>query len=308
MPIDRGLSILARATRRHFVSEPFPHLVIRDALEPALFERLEREYPDPSLVMEQTSTGVRYFWPAADVVNDERVSPLWRAFFAYHVSPRFWTDVVKLLGDEIRQLHPGLEAALHTSLEAFHAEMRLHSRSRRAANGLARLSLECQYYLNCTREPGETANLHVDRPEELYKALLYLRDPRESVNTGGLVHFCQERPGAGLFPGPNTIRVSGLSREVARSMVEEVGTIGFEPNTLVVVLNSPRSLYSVSAQSAADWPRRHVEFRGDLPGHELFHVAVPARYRLADVVRRLPVVGRPLTRWARRLVYAGSAR
>jgi hypothetical protein len=303
MPSDPRLSLLARATKQHLVSEPFPHLVIRDALEPALFERLEREYPDPSLVMEQTSSvGVRHFWRASSVVNDDRVSPLWRAFFEYHVSPQFWTDAVQLLGDEIRRLYPGLEAELGTSLETLPSEMRASGRSRRGTSRPAGVSLDCQYYLNCTREPGETARLHVDRPEELFKALLYLRDPRESVGTGGDVHFCRGRPGARLFPGSNTVRVSKLFREVPLSLVEEVETVRFEPNTLVVVLNSFRSLYSVSVRSFADWPRRHVEVRADLPGHDLFRVIVPVRYRLAGAVRRLPVVGRHLAGLGQRLI------
>ena len=302
MSADFSLSVLARATRADIVREPFPHLVLRDALEPSLFEQLEREYPDPALVTEKASPGVRQLWPAVSVMADDRVSELWRAFFAYHVSAGFWSDVVGLLGDELRRLHPGLEPALGARLEALRAGMRSAGRLPHATDGPSQARLECQYYLNCTREPGETARLRVDRPDELYKALLYLRDPRERVNTGAEVDICRERPGAGLFPAPHTIRVSGPSREIARRDVQVARTVRFEPNTLILLLNSARSLHAASVRSTAAWPRRHVLFTAELPGHALFRVDEPARIRLGRSLRRLPVIGSYLTGWIRRAI------
>jgi hypothetical protein len=41
MPADPSLSVLARATKADIVREPFPYVVLRDALEPSLFEQLE---------------------------------------------------------------------------------------------------------------------------------------------------------------------------------------------------------------------------------------------------------------------------
>ncbi len=41
MPADPSLSVLARATKADIVRKPFPYVVLRDALEPSLFEQLE---------------------------------------------------------------------------------------------------------------------------------------------------------------------------------------------------------------------------------------------------------------------------
>jgi hypothetical protein len=88
-----SLSVLARATRRDVVREPFPYLVLRDALEPSLFARLEREYPEPPVVP-AVRHGLRYLRSAAGVIHDPGVSPVWQAFFAYHTSSAFWLQVI----------------------------------------------------------------------------------------------------------------------------------------------------------------------------------------------------------------------
>jgi hypothetical protein len=83
-------------------------------------------------------------------------------------------------------------------------------------------------------------------------------------------------------------------------------TIRFEPNTLIVIVNSARSLHAAAVRSVAVWPRRHVLFTAELPARALFQVDEPALMRLGMGVRRLPLIGPRLAGWIRRMMRSGS--
>jgi hypothetical protein len=91
--------------------------------------------------------------------------------------------------------------------------------------------------------------------------------------------------------------VSGFAREVEHRQVEVVRRISFQPNTLVLVVNSARSLHAVTARSPARWPRRHIHLNADFSAQTLFGIWLPAHVRLRHAVRHLPAMARRLAHW-----------
>src|SRR6185312_690630 len=96
--------VLARACRSRIGDDPFPHLVIHEALEPRYYRRLAAEFPSAAIIlngrMPASNSNVRY--TANETLDDVRISPLWREFARYHASQEFFDRVRELFQPTLR--------------------------------------------------------------------------------------------------------------------------------------------------------------------------------------------------------------
>ncbi|MDO8450888.1 MAG: hypothetical protein Q7T10_19010 [Rhodoferax sp.] len=279
------LSILSRATKADFVTEPYPHLVITDALDPEIFEQLSNQFPADDIILNGRAAKDTWFdYPACKVVADERVSALWRDFFAYHTSKAFFDELMALAGPQMRALNPDLEQRAGHRLEDFIVGMRPGGRGDPLAEG-ADVSMECQFYLNYTRQPRIVRGPHVDRPSELFAALLYFRR-EDDDSVGANLEICEAT--AGLYPNPHTVRISTLPAEIDDAKVRTVKTANYAANTLVLFLNSAHSIHAVSPRTPTVVPRRHINFCCDVR-FDLFEMKLPARLAAKKTLEALPL-------------------
>ena len=116
------LSILQQATPAHVSTDPFPHIVIEDALPEDLYADLARAFPHDEIVRRGKALRDKgkFSYDASRVLASEEIDIRWRDFMAYHTSQQFFCEVISLFGDHIRRLHPGLEARLGKSLIIHH--------------------------------------------------------------------------------------------------------------------------------------------------------------------------------------------
>lgn len=288
MATRQRLSILSNARKAHLQLLPFPHLIIENALDADVFAELAGSFPDDALVVDGRAVkDTWYDYPASRVVKDQRITPLWREFFEHHTSGAFFAELVALAGDALRQLNPDLESRLGRPLEAFKVGMRPGGRGDPLAPG-ADVSMECQFYVNYTRSQRAVRGPHVDRPSELFAALLYFRQPGDD-STGADLEVCEAiQP---IYPNGRSIKISELPAEVDASLVKTVRTGRYAANTLVLFLNSPRSLHAVSPRSATSLTRRHINFCADVP-FDLFDFKLPPRLALKQSLEKTPVLWR----------------
>jgi len=289
MTTTNRLSILSNASRADLRLEPFPHLVIENALDAAVFAQLEAAFPADDLVVDGRAVKDTWFdYPACKVVKDERVAPLWRDFFAHHTSADFFAELVAIAGDALRQLNPEMESRVGRRLEDFQVGMRPGGRGDPLANG-ADVSMECQFYVNYTRAPRTVRGPHVDRPSELFAALLYFRNPDDG-STGANLDIC-EAVDASVYPRQGAVRIAELPAELAPQHVRTVNTAPYKANTLVLFLNSPKSIHAVSPRSPTPLTRRHINFCADLR-FDLFDMELPARLALKKSLDGVPLLWR----------------
>lgn len=282
------LSILSNVTSTDLRLDPYPHLVIENALDNDVYAELEASFPSDEIVRDGRPVRDTWFdYPACKVVDDTRFTTQWRAFFAHHTSADFYAELVDLAGDALRQLYPDLEQRAGRPLHDFKVGRRPGGRGDPLAPG-ADISMECQYYLNYTRQPRIVRGPHVDRTSELFAALLYFRQP-EDDSTGANLDICEAT--APLFPDAKSIRIAELPAEVKAESVRVVRTAPYKANTLVLFLNSPRSIHSVSPRTPTQLTRRHINFCADV-NFDLFKISVPARLALKKSLETTPVLWR----------------
>src|SRR4051794_30673758 len=98
-------SVLDRAMPDDIDDEPFPHLVLRGALPDDLYDRLQATFPRTD-EMRRLNPGGKFSHEARNILADARLDPIWRDFVAHQTSGVFYRQVVALLGDRIRRIHP----------------------------------------------------------------------------------------------------------------------------------------------------------------------------------------------------------
>lgn len=289
------LSILSNASELDIRTEPYPHLVIKNALDKEVYEQLENEYPDPSLVLDgREKKDTWYDYPACSAIKNDAITPLWKSFMEYHTSDAFYQDLVRLFGDVINEWHPSLEKKYQKPLADFSSDVRQVGAARNPENLKPDVSLECQFYVNYTEKPRAVRGPHVDRPTELYAALLYFRDPADD-SSGSNLDVCEAVKPDSLYPLDRKISVDHLPMEVEDEKINIVSTAKYEANTLVLFINSHKSIHAVSPRTATPIARRHVNFTADLFGLKedgLFEVLHKPAKKLKLWLASQPIVWR----------------
>lgn len=243
--------ILERANRGQVVVDPFPHLILHEALEPEYYRELAAEFPAAEIILDgRLPVSNRNFrYPASAILGDQRISALWREFTAYHVSQQFFNKVLELFDSRILEMHPKIEASVGKRLPEWRSSVRFRE-------PIHDIALECQFtYGTPVEERSRVIGPHVDREVALYAGLFYMRDEHDDSD-GGDLEFYQFKAGKPMF--------AQGTRCVADDRVTRCKTIRYASNTLVFFLHSPFAVHGVSPRSPTRFARRHINLVGEL--------------------------------------------
>ena len=247
-------SILARADRAAICLEPFPHLVVENALAPELYESLSLTYPNLDAIAGagQLENNKLYLRSAADIIDDATIPKTWRDFFAFHCSQEFFLEVADFWEEQIYRLHPDLADHFGKQLRDFTIGLRGPGRHENEGNRAADIMLDCQFSMNSpVRTVSSVRGPHIDHPAKLFAGLLYFRHEDDDSEGGDLELYRMLR------------RYPQTSQEIAPEYVERSKSIPYGRNTLVMWLNSASSIHGVSPRGLTDQPRRYVNFLGE---------------------------------------------
>lgn len=252
-------SVLAKAHQAIQGKAAIPYIVIENALPETYYQELASSFPSDSYV-----AGSNEFGPervhrrcALDVIDDACLPAVWREFFAYHSSRAFFDEVCALWRAEIDRHHPTLERVLGRPLEAWTVGRRSPGKAANLTNENYDVVLDCQFSINRSVEAANAIRgAHLDSPHKLFAALLYMRAPGDR-SCGGELEFYRLR--RGLYPKPKPSRIS-------LAEVEQVDRIRYQPNTLVMFLNSPLSIHGLTRRSVSPLARRYINFLGECYG------------------------------------------
>ena len=249
--------ILQHADMAQVRMDPFPHIVIDDALPAELFERLSASFPDPEdMLPERKAENNKRFnllsrWGATEFDFDG-ASPDWQNFVEANESTAFverafalFPDHVKLENGERRidlaRFGPDLPAAIKTGDTVGFDEV------------VPRVTVAVNTpvtKVNSVRGP------HTDNRRKAYVGLLYFRLP-EDDSTGGDLEIYRWKNGEAKTHWPVKADADD---------VELVETLRYKPNRLIFFLTNDRALHGVSPRSVTPYWRRLVVISGWFPG------------------------------------------
>lgn len=253
------LSILQNYRDSLLRRDPFPYLVIENALPADIYERLAAGYPSESFIFENHrgklagenyEPNTRYDLSAARVVGDRTLDlGLWREFTEYHTSQEFLDEVLSKLGDVIASTHPKLISRMQKKSPNGkpRAGVRYFSDSREECE----LALDCQIGINSPvkEKPTSVRAAHLDNPVEIYAGLFYLREPGDHSEGGDLEIYA--------WKNPNRKRI-GPRRLIPQENVVVKDSVAYGPNTFALFINSIESIHGVTVRGVTQYPRRLV--------------------------------------------------
>ncbi len=244
--------------RDQIITEPFPHLIIHQAIDENLSRQLIKEFPAIHTIAKGVSfqSNERFSYTAIDALKDSDVSPVWKKFVLSHISQMFLDQVVNLFADCIKKLYPHFEDKIYPAnqLKAGIREKDTFFTSD--------VLLDAQICVNTPviNQPSSVRRGHVDLPDKLFAGLFYLRDADDN-STGGDLEIYRYRNQRGGFKG----------QFIEDKYIELVKTIKYESNVLVLFLNSVDSIHAVSERSVTNFPRCFFNLVGEV-NHQLFNL------------------------------------
>jgi hypothetical protein len=233
--------------------EPFPHIVVPDALDPSLYRQLCAGFPpfsrigwaDPKFL---PSSNCKFELSAAVMMADAAMPEAWRTLAALCSDRAFFDSVVALFD---AHWPAALRQALGGTLSGHTMERLVRHRPK-----AARMALDARIEINCpvTAAASSPRGAHLDTANRIYSGLFYMRHPEDDSQGGDLQLFRWK-------DGPvREIDVVELPAE----RVECVVTIPYRPNLLVFFPHGIDAIHGVSVRQPTQHFRRYVFFTAEL--------------------------------------------
>jgi hypothetical protein len=274
---DKSLSVLRKARADDVVTDPFPHLIIRDALPDHVCDALIAQYPPlHALAVDDSENNQRWSVTAWDAQRNSSAAKIWQDLVAYHASRAFFDDLIDVFGAHVTRLYPRLFPDVAT-LRA----QRVGLRERDSFDDHDVL-LDAQISGNTpVTDPSSVKTIHIDSEHKLFTGLLYLRRP-EDDSVGGDLNIVRFR--RDLTRGEQRRRYEGMF--VDDALTEHVATVPYQRNMLLLFVNGLGALHGVTVRQ----PTRHLRLFVNLvceTREKLFDVPQHWQTRAAKLPRLL---------------------
>lgn len=248
------LSVLQNARASDVQSEPYPHIVVPDALPAALYDELAAAFPPPEdLGVDSSVSNVRWDHSAHQVLANPSLPSIWREFIAFHTSQAFYDEIAEIFGEAVRKLYPD-RFPTQESVLGMRAGIRKVSKSRHAD-----ILMDAQISGNtAVTVPSSVRATHVDQGNKLFSGLFYMR-PEGYDAVGGDLTISKFAPHLAGKP-ERFSRIRGVY--VDEQDVVHVRTVAYDRNQLVLFINSLDSLHGVTIRQPTDLSRLFVNLVG----------------------------------------------
>jgi hypothetical protein len=225
--------------------DPYPHILIEDALPWDIYEELERTFPENAILStEPFDKGICYRYKADKLLQEAFKPEIWREFCEYHTSAEFFNSVIKLF-------EPWVPKELHKQFTENHLG------ARGWADGNKNLWTDCQLVMHKPITEKTTRTPHLDNPMEIYAGLLYFPHEDDS-GTGGDFQ---------IHKAKNYINVR-VDKKAGRQVNDKndggiTKTAPYKRNSFVMFCNVQHAIHSVSKRINPTQWRRSVNIIGE---------------------------------------------
>ncbi|MBT2365929.1 hypothetical protein J7E88_11580 [Streptomyces sp. ISL-10] len=264
-------SLLAHVTEDDIRRDPFPHIVVRNALPQELYDALAKSMPTGEYIAERIGKPItsneRYNYMSELILGDGNMAQVWKDFVTYHSSPAFYAEFLDLFQEDLLANLPTAEDRLGPL-----RDLRVGRRHRDTFE-THDILMDCTAVINSavTGKPSAYRGPHVDKPYKLFGGLFYMRLPEDDADGGNLVLYKYRTEAHTFYTSASEY---GDNRfDIEPQYVEEVTTVPYESNTLVMYPINRLALHGVSVRSLTQHQRRFVALVGDLQ-HPLFDLAL----------------------------------
>lgn len=277
--MSRNLSILQRATAADLHRDPFPHVVIPNALPDDLYAELEASFPSPqSMGIKADRNNHRWNYASRKIRRNANLPQVWRDFIAYHASEAFYRDIINVFHEGIQALYPE-RFPDRASLERLRVGIRKHDTF---ANKDVLMDAMISGNTPVT-EASSVRSSHLDAGDKLFSGLFYMR-PATYDSVGGDLTISRYKP---ELAGKPERHLKFKGAYIEDDNLDVVRTVTYDRNLAVLFINSLDSVHGVTVRQPSPHSRLFVNLVGEIdpPLYNLEEGGRPAHYLPADQPR-----------------------
>jgi hypothetical protein len=245
--------IFASIGNAPLVENPYPHLVVEEALPRAIADVLLAEMPPLDVVLQGQERGsnVRFTLPSPLALSNPRISDTWKdAIRACLDASQDYLDLtLKRFGAHLTELFPDFETRFGP-IDELRAVPRYGPRAHNEVGMDAQIVVNSPPLTDGTSVRGP----HLDIPNKLISALLYLR-PEHDDSIGGELDLYEPAGCPLLFVDGNA---------AAPGTVRRVLSYPYRHNLMILPLVTPLGVHGVSPRAKTTWPRYHLHIVGEM--------------------------------------------
>lgn len=226
---------------KHFFTDPFPHVIIKNCIEDDLYQRLYENFP-VNLIKNNFNLieGHTYRCLADHVLYQKKIDvhPIWKEFFDYHTSEDYFKKVIKIF----EKFMPNYSWLAQQKSRV------------RGTEGDTRVVTDTQFVVHQPHHTTTRTN-HIDNPIEFYAGLLYFKQ-RGDRSSGGdfMIYDSPEIKAAHKDRG----------REIHKDiLLKDHTSVPYKENTFVMFLNSNKAVHGVTPRVDASVDRLSVNIIGE---------------------------------------------
>jgi len=245
-----NLSLLQNCNQQDIKLDPFPHIIIENALPDKIAKSLTKTFPINIFNLE--SNNRRLNCSSFQVQQTKQINNLWKEFIRYHSSESFYAELIELFKP----------AFLKDDYIRYKKKcVGIRGRDSKDEN---KILLDAQISIN-TPVNFSTAvrSAHTDNTNKLFSGLFYLRMPDDS-SVGGNLRLLKWRDAYSHYDKLKLYK-EGLE-DKHFSVFKEVN---YANNVAVIFLNSLDAIHLVTPRHKTNYPRCFVNLVGELT-HDVF--------------------------------------
>ena len=247
-----NLSLLQNFKNTDFYVDPFPHVIIHDALPEETYAKLKDAAPS-DLIPDKSLDNVRgniYF----NQIENRPQNKMFLEFLNYHNSEEYYEEFTSIFKDQLNEFYPNL---INTTRKLIKKKNFFYNKSLKPKKeNFVRFSSSYSYNTP-VKSSSFIVGPHLDHYDKINFGLYYLRLDEDKSEGGDLVLY-KWKNGYNNFQKKNilfTERKSNMS-----SHTESLKTLKYKKNTFILVLNSIDSLHGVTPREKTDHIRQFCYF------------------------------------------------
>jgi hypothetical protein len=254
--MNTNFSILQHFQDGDIYHEPFPHIIIKDALPTVLAEILTNNFPISD--SKNISSNRRFDISACDSDQHHSLIPEWKDFIAFHTSKEFFSQVLDIFAPIILRQNPYHFSSLQELSDLKVGTRYIDSFKEKD------ILLDTQLSINSpVTTKSSVRQAHTDNTNKLFSGLFYLRQPNDD-SIGGNLNICSWDKSYS-YEQKLKLYQEGLSSRHFSIFKE----IEYKNNVCVFFLNSIDALHAVTPREVTPHHRTFVNFVGELK-HDIF--------------------------------------
>ena len=236
--------------KKHFFSDPFPHIIIEDCLDEESYDILASNFPanedfEPCVKQENQA----YWISANDLANTSHV---WADLIEEHLSPDFISKAIQIISPFMKDLSSDFVGNLGKELQdccyGLAEKGGLHNIKNKDYDVVISVSagINTPTTTRSVLEPP-----HTDIPQKLFNSLLYMRSDDDDSSGGDLTLY--ETNDDFLF----TSKSESLY-QVEKKYLKEIKTLKYSKNLLLLFPHKSTAIHGLTARGPTGHTRRYI--------------------------------------------------